>query len=48
LGKDSVEKVLTDFMKDLENSKFVDEANLISTKEDNGINNFEIKCELAK
>jgi len=48
LGKESVEKVLTDFMNDMENSKFIDEANLINSKEENGINNFEIKCDLAK
>lgn len=47
-GKDSVEKVLTDFMNDMENSKFIQEANLVSSKEDQGINNFEIKCELAR
>jgi len=48
LSNDSVEKVLTDFMNDMENSKFIDEANLISSKEVQGINNFEIKCNLAK
>jgi len=48
LGNDSVEKILTDFMKDMENSKFILEANLISSKEDQGINSFEIKCVLAK
>jgi len=47
-GKDSVEKVLTDFMNNLENSKFVLEANLINSKEANGINSFEIKCNLAR
>jgi len=47
-GNDSVEKILTDFMKDLEDSKFIHEANLISSKENEGINNFEIKCDLAK
>lgn len=48
LGKDSVEKVLTDFMNDLENSGFIDEASLINSKEAQGINNFQIKCSLAK
>lgn len=48
LGKDSVEKVLTDFMGSMENSKFVLDASLISSKENEGINSFEIKCELAK
>ncbi|MFH1281374.1 MAG: pilus assembly protein PilM [Candidatus Omnitrophota bacterium] len=48
LGKDSAEKVLTDFMQDMENSKFIDEADLISSKEFLGINNFQIKCSLAK
>jgi len=48
LGNYSIEKVLTDFMKDLENSKFIQEANLISSKEEEGINNFQIKCNLAK
>jgi hypothetical protein len=48
VSKDSVEKTLTDFMNDLESSKFIQEANLISSKEEEGINNFQIKCELAK
>jgi len=48
IGKDSVEKTLTDFMNDMENSKFIQEANLVSSKNDQGINNFEIKCDLAK
>ena len=48
LSNDSVEKVLTDFMNDMENSKFILEANLISSKEDQGINSFEIKCVLAR
>ncbi|MDD5097402.1 MAG: pilus assembly protein PilM [Candidatus Omnitrophica bacterium] len=48
LGNDSVEKVLTDFMKDMEDSKFINEANLISSKEDAGVNNFEIECDLAR
>lgn len=47
-GKDSVEKVLTDFMSNLESSKFVLEANLINSKEADGINTFEIKCNLAR
>jgi type IV pilus assembly protein PilM len=45
---DSVEKVLTDFMKALEDSKFILEANLVSSKEDRGSNSFEIECLLAK
>jgi len=45
---DSVEKVLTDFMKALEDSKFVMEANLVNSREEQGINNFEIECVLAK
>lgn len=45
-GKDPVEKVLMDFMSNLESSKFVLEANLINSKEANGINTFEIKCNL--
>jgi hypothetical protein len=45
---DSVEKVLTDFMKALEDSKFVLEANLINSKEDQGVNSFEIECIIAK
>ena len=45
---DSVEKVLTDFMKALEDSKFVLEANLVSSKEYEGKNSFEIECILAK
>lgn len=48
LGKDSVEKVLTDFMNELENSGFIDDASLINSKEEQGINNFQIKCSLAK
>jgi len=48
LGNDSVEKALTDFMQSMENSKFIDEANLISSKEEQGINNFVIECDLAK
>ena len=48
MSKDSVEKVLTDFMSDLENSEFIQEASLISSKEEQGINNFQIKCDLAK
>jgi len=48
LGGDSVEKVLTGFMSDLEASKFIHEASLISSKEEQGIDNFEIKCELAR
>jgi len=43
-----VEKLLTDFMKALENSKFVLEANLINSKEDQNVNSFEIECVLAK
>lgn len=46
--KDSVEKVLTDFMNNIENYKFIQQAKLISSKEYNGINSFEIECELAK
>ena len=45
---DAVEKLLTDFMKALENSKFVLEANLINSKEEAGKNSFEIECVLAK
>ena len=45
---DAVEKLLTDFMKALENSKFVLEANLINSKEDQNVNSFEIECVLAK
>ncbi len=48
LGKDSAEKALTDFMKDMENSEFILEANLVSSREEQGINNFEIKCSLAE
>lgn len=48
LGRDSAEKALTDFMQDMENSKFIDEADLISSKELLGVNNFQIKCSLAK
>ena len=44
----SVEKVLTNFMTDLESSKFIVDASLVSSKETEGVNNFEIKCELAK
>lgn len=47
-GRDSVEKVLTDFMNAMENSKFIRDANLINSNEELGINSFEIKCELAK
>lgn len=48
-SNDSVEKVLTDFMNNLEASKFVLEANLISSKKDQGVNCcFEIECNLAK
>ncbi|MDD5691270.1 MAG: pilus assembly protein PilM [Candidatus Omnitrophica bacterium] len=45
---DSVEKVITDFMKALEDSKFVLEANLINSKETGEVNNFEMECILAK
>ena len=45
---DSVERLLTDFMKALENSKFILEANLVNSKEDQGQNSFEIECVLAK
>jgi type IV pilus assembly protein PilM len=48
LSRDSVEKVLMDFIKDLENSGFVHEANLVNSKEDQGINSFQIRCNLAK
>ena len=48
LSKDSVEKVLTDFMQDLEKSAFVLEAHLVNSKEDLGVNSFVIKCDLAK
>lgn len=44
----SVEKLLTDFMNALEDSDFVNEANLLGSKEDQGVHNFEIECELAK
>jgi hypothetical protein len=47
-GEDSAEKVLTDFMNSLEDSKFVAEANLTSSKDEQGINSFEIECILAK
>jgi type IV pilus assembly protein PilM len=47
-GNESVEKALTDFMNDMENSKFIQEANLISSKEEQGINKFQIKCDLVK
>jgi len=47
-GKDSVEKVLTDFMNSLEGSKFVSEANLTSSRDEQGVNSFEIECILAK
>ena len=43
-----VEKLLTDFMKALENSKFILEANLIGSKEEQGESSFEIECILAK
>ena len=45
---DAVEKLLTDFMKALENSKFILEANLIGSKEEQGESSFEIECILAK
>lgn len=47
-GEDSAEKVLTDFMNSLEDSKFVAEANLTSSKDEQGVNSFEIECILAK
>ncbi len=47
-SKDSVEKVLTDFMNNLEASKFVLEASLVNSKEDQDVNSFEIDCSLAK
>ena len=48
LSKESVEKVLTDFMNSLENSKFILDANLVSSKDTQGINTFEIECQLVK
>ena len=48
VSKDSVEKVLTDFMNSLEGSKFILDANLINSKEDQGVNSFQIECILAK
>ena len=45
---DPVEKALTDFMKALENSKFILEANLINSKEEQNASSFEIECILAK
>lgn len=48
LNKESVEKVLTDFMNSLENSKFVLDANLVSSRSEQGVNVFEIECLLAK
>lgn len=47
-SKESVEKVLTDFINRLENSKFILDANLVSSVEGQGVNNFEIECHLAK
>ncbi|MDD5560672.1 MAG: pilus assembly protein PilM [Candidatus Omnitrophica bacterium] len=47
-SKDSAEKVLTDFMNKLEDSKFIAEANLVNSKEDEGKNTFEIVCVLAQ
>lgn len=47
-SKDSAEKVLTDFMNNLEASKFVLEASLVNSKEDQNVNSFEIDCSLAK
>ncbi|MCK9431317.1 MAG: hypothetical protein M0R17_15225, partial [Candidatus Omnitrophica bacterium] len=47
-GGESAEKVLTDFMKALEDSKFVLEANLVNSKEEKDGNTFEMECVLAK
>ena len=47
-SNDSVEKMLTDFMNSLEASSFIIDANLISSKDDQGVHNFEIECALAK
>jgi len=47
-SQDSAEKVLTDFMKRLEDSPFIREANLINSKDEQGINSFQIECILAK
>lgn len=47
-AKDSVEKVLADFINGLEGSKFISEANLVNSKEADGLNTFEIKCSLVK
>jgi len=47
-GGDPAEKVLTEFMQALEGSKFIQEANLVNSKEEQGGNSFEIDCLLAK
>jgi len=47
-GKESVEKVLTDFMNQLEDSEFVVDANLLNSRDNAGVNNFEIECVLNK
>lgn len=48
VGGEPVEKVLTDFMKALEDSKFILEANLVNSKETKDENTFEMECVLAK
>lgn len=48
VSKDSVEKALTDFMNSLEDSKFVQDANLVSSKDNQGVNSFVIECQLVK
>jgi type IV pilus assembly protein PilM len=48
LNSDSVEKVLMNFVKDLEGSGYVKEANLVNSKENSGVNNFQLKCDLTK
>jgi len=47
-GKDPVETVLTGFISKLESSPFFKEVNLASSKEAQGANQFEIKCDLVK
>lgn len=48
LSSESVERVLTDFMNNLESSKFVLDTNLVNSKEEQGANTFEIECQLVK
>lgn len=48
LGGDSAAQALADFINALGNSKFIHEANLISSGEAQGKNTFEIECILAQ